>query len=102
MFEKEIKELNPGRQIVIEKICPFIKDKCMQGLCNAFAEDFEVKIVTLEDKIKYENLEVDWKANLKSQGWKFRCESTSGIGADNQDSLYFKRREETYYGRCLI
>ena len=102
MFEKEIKELNPGRQIVINKVCPYLKSKCIGDSCNAFAEDFDINIVTLEDKIKYEDIEVDWEANLKRQGWKFRAGSASELGPDNQDSLYFKRREETYYGRCLI
>lgn len=102
MFEKEINKLNPGRQIVIEKICPHLKSKCIKSLCNAFEEDFDIKIVTLEDKIRYEDIEVDWEANLEKQGWKFNCGSTSEIGPDNQDSLYFKRRDQVYYGRCLI
>lgn len=102
LFRDEIKILNPGRQIVIEKICPYLRSKCITGNCNAFAEDFDIKIVTLEDKISYEDVDIPWEANLKKQGWKFKLESTSVNGPDNQDSLYFKRREETYYGRCLI
>ena len=102
LFRDEIKKLNPGRQIVIEKICPYLRSKCIASSCNAFAEDFDIKIVTLEDKISYEDADIPWEANLKKQGWKFKLESTSGIGPDNQDSLYFKRRDEHYYGRCLI
>lgn len=102
LFRDEIKKLNPGRQIVIEKICPYLKSKCITDNCNAFAEDFDIKIITLEDKISYQDADIQWEANLKKQGWKFKLESTSGIGPDNQDSLYFKRRDEHYYGRCLI
>ena len=96
LFRDEIKKLNPGRQIVIEKICPYLRSKCIASSCNAFAEYFDIKIVTLEDA------DIPWEANLKKQGWKFKLESTSGIGPDNQDSLYFKRRDEHYYGICLI
>ena len=104
LFRDEIKKLNPGRQIVIEKICPYLKSKCITSNCNAFAEDFDIKIVTLEDKISYEDEDADipWEANLDKQGWKLKCSSTSEIGPDNQDSLYIKRRDEHYYGRCLI
>lgn len=102
MFKEEIQELNPGRQIVIGKICPYLRCKCITGNCNAFVEDFDIKIITLEDKISYEDAGIPWEDNLKKQGWKFKYSSTSEIGPDNQDSLYFKRRDETYYGRCLI
>ena len=104
LFRDEIKKLNPGRQIVIEKICPYLKSKCITSNCNAFAEDFDIKIVTLEDKISYEDEDADipWEANLDKQGWKLKCSSTSEIGPDNQDSLYIKRRDEHYYGICLI
>ena len=55
MFKEEIQELNPGRQIVIGKICPYLRCKCITGNCNAFVEDFDIKIITLEDKISYED-----------------------------------------------
>lgn len=102
LFEEEIKKLNPGREIVVNKICPYIKAKCLQNDCNAFTEDFDIKIVTLEDKISYEDANIPWEANLKKQGWTFKLGNTSEIGPDNQDSLYFKRRDGIYYGRCLI
>jgi hypothetical protein len=102
MFKEEIQELNPGRKIVLYKICPYIKDICMKGRCNAYAEHFETNIVTLEDKIAHQDIEFDWELDLKERGWKFNCGSKSNIGPDNQDSLYFKKQDEIKYGRCLI
>ena len=102
LFEEEINELNPGRKIKVDKICPYIKDKCIKSLCNAYAEHFETRIITLEDKIMYQNADISWETNLDKEGWKFNCGSTSEIGPDNQDSLYFKRQDEISYGRCLI
>ena len=102
MFKEEIQELNPGRLIDTRKICPYLYNYCLKNECNAFVEDFDIKIITLEDKISSEDAGIPWEANLEKQGWKFKCSSTSEIGPENQDSLYFKRRDETYYGRCLI
>lgn len=102
LFEEEINKLNPGRKIRVDLICPYIKAKCLQSDCNAFAEHFKTKIVTLEDKISYQDADIPWEVNLEKQGWKLQCGSTSEIGPDNQDSLYFKRQDEIYYGRCLI
>ena len=102
LFRDEIKELNAGRKIIVNKICPYIKDKCIKSLCNAYSQYFETKIITLEDKIMYQNADIPWEDNLDKQGWKLKCSSTSEIGADNQDSLYIKRQDKIFYGRCLI
>lgn len=102
MFREEIKELNAGRKIIVDKFCPYIKARCLGDSCNAYAEHFETRIITLEDKIMYENADIPWEDNLDKQGWKLKCGSTSEIGPDNQDSLYIKRQDEIFYGRCLI
>lgn len=102
LFEEEIKKLNPGREIVVNKICPYIKAKCLQYKCNAYAEHFKTKVITLEDKIMYQSAGIVWEDSLKKQGWEFKCGTNSMVGPYNMDSLYFKRQDEIFYGRCLI
>lgn len=105
LFEKEIQELNPGRKIVVDKICPHIKAKCLRDECNAYAEHFVtkvIKVITLGDESMYLNADIAWEDSLKKQGWEFKCSATSTIGPHNLDSLYFKRQDEIFYGRCLI
>ena len=102
MFKEEIQELNPGRLIDTNKMCPYIKAKCVMGKCNAYVEHFETNIVTLEDKIAYEDIGFDRKSDLKERGWTFNSGSNSTIGPYNQDSLYIKKQDVIKYGRCLI
>ena len=102
MFEEEIKKLNPGRKIEVNKICPHLKDICIQYKCNAYSEHFETNIVKLEDKIRFENSDIDWEYELIKDGWIFKSGSTSCCGPENQDSLYVKKSEISNLGRCLI
>ena len=102
MFKEEIQEVNSGRLIDTNKICPYIKDKCLKNLCNAYAKHYETKIVTLQDKISYEDADIPWEYNLISNGWIFESSSKSCCGPDNQDSFYIKKSEILNLGRCLI
>lgn len=80
----------------------YIKDKCIKNLCNAYAEHFKTKIITLQDKIDFQNSDIDWEYNLISDGWTFKSGSKSCCGPDNQDSLYIKKSEVSNLGRCLM
>lgn len=102
MFEEEIRELNPGRLIHTNKICPHLYDYCLKESCNAYVNHYEIKIVTLEDKIRFENSDIDWEYELIKDGWDFKSGSTSDCGPANQDSLYVKKSEISNSGRCLL
>ena len=103
MFEEEIKRINPVRLIDTRKICPQIYDYCIKDKCNAFSLHYDIKIVTLEEKIAYQNKNYDWGKEISINNWVSYSESRSATGPDDQDTLFIKKRDiETGAGRCLI
>jgi hypothetical protein len=102
MFKEEIQELNLGRLIDTSKVCAYLYNNCLKQQCNAYAEHFETKIITLEDKISFQNSDINWEHELIKDGWVFKSVSKSCCGPDNQDSLYIKKSEILNLGCCLI
>lgn len=102
-FKEQIDRINPGRLIDTNKMCPYIKDKCVKDKCNAFVAHHEINIVSLEEKISDENKGIDWEKNLEIDNWKKHAISKSAIGPDDQDTLYVRvRNSEIGQGRCVI
>ena len=95
--KKKIAEINPGRLIQTTKICPHLNQVCIKDRCNAFEPHFNIRTVTLEEKIENENIHND----LVNNGWYLETSTSSSIGPDNQDSLY-SRQEQSTWARCLV
>ena len=110
-FKKQIKRINPGRKIEVNKVCPYMVSGqthsvyidyvdsfgpiCIRDKCNAFAPHHDINIVSLEEKIEADKREIN--------GWKKYAISKSAIGPDDQDSLYIRpRNPQDGIGRCLI
>lgn len=115
-FKKQIKRINPGRKIEVNKVCPYMvsgqmnlnyiegfNPVCIRDKCNAFAPHHDINIVSLEEKIEADKKGIDWEKPLEINGWKKYAISKSAIGPDDQDSLYIRpRNPQDGIGRCLI
>lgn len=107
-FKKQIKRINPGRKIEVDKVCPYMISMgfgpiCIRDKCNAFAPHYDINIVSLEEKIEADKKGIDWEKPLEINDWKKYAISKSATGPDDQDSLYIRpRNPQDGIGRCLI
>ena len=54
-INKKINEINSGRLIMVDKICPMLNSKCIKEVCNAFSFKKEIEIVSSDKLIKDDN-----------------------------------------------
>ena len=118
-FKKQIKRINPGRKIEVNKVCPYMVSGqthsvyvdyvdslgpiCIRDKCNAFAPHYDINIVSSEEKMEAEEKGIDWEKPLEINDWKKYAISKSATGPDDQDSLYIRpRNPQDGIGRCLI
>ena len=55
-INKKINEINSGRLIMVDKICPILNSKCIKEECNAFSFKKEIEIVSSDNLIKDNNV----------------------------------------------
>ena len=83
------------------KICPHTYDYCIKDKCNAFSLHYRTKIVTLQEKIVYQNYDYDWEKELSINNWVRYYGCISAIRPDDQDTLFINDRDfDTNVGRC--
>ena len=101
-FKKQIKRVNPGRKIEVDKICPHIGTACIKDKCNAYSLHHEINIVSYEEKMQQEAKGIDWEKSIDINDWKKHAENKlTNISDDACDTLYI-RKSYGSAGRCLI
>lgn len=107
-----INQLNPGRRVDMEKICPLIGKECFGSRCNAYTEELSINVVTHSEVVH--NLlhgKDNWRSDLEKDGWKLGNVLTNGKTwkdkASEETDYIFTRTYldygnvlNTHYGRC--
>ena len=107
-LDEVISRINPGRKVDMNKVCPYIKDKCLGSECNAFSPEFGINVVNQEEVDRYiEQGFDDWQQQLEKDDWVLNTIIEHPMLHTLDQKTYVFTRKNYYsggekLGRCII